>query len=240
MDERDCVRLRGVVRRHAHGGAHVEALRGIDLDVPTGEYLGIFGPSGSGKSTLLNVIGGLDRADGGTVVVLDQDFRLRSDDQRAIFRRRSIGIVLQAFDLLASLTVLENVALPLLLDGSSSQRAQMRARAMLDAVGLEDRSSHRPDQLSGGEMQRAAIARALVGEPRLLLADEPTGNLDSVQGQAIWGLFKDLAAKRGRTVIVVTHDPRAAGWCSRVIELRDGRIVPSQREAPAARTAGGH
>jgi len=219
------VRLHRVVKRYGSGSNSVVALRGVSLAVHQWECLAVVGPSGSGKSTLLNLMGGIETPDEGTIQVAGQDLSGRSEDERAVLRRRTIGVVYQSFNLIASLSVEENVALPLLLDGWSRRQAQGKVREMVRAVGLEGRAQHRPAELSGGEMQRVAVARALVGDPLLVLADEPTGNLDSRQGEAILALLRTLASQRGRGVVVVTHDRRAAGRCERVIELRDGCLV---------------
>jgi len=219
------VRLHRVVKRYGSGSNSVVALRGVSLAVHQWECLAVVGPSGSGKSTLLNLMGGIETPDEGTIQVAGQDLSGRSEDERAVLRRRTIGVVYQSFNLIASLSVEENVALPLLLDGWSRRQAQGKVREMVRAVGLEGRAQHRPTELSGGEMQRVAVARALVGDPLLVLADEPTGNLDSRQGEAILALLRTLASQRGRGVVVVTHDRRAAGRCERVIELRDGCVV---------------
>ena len=219
------MRLHRVVKRYGSGSNSVVALRGVSLAVHQWECLAVVGPSGSGKSTLLNLMGGIETPDEGTIQVAGQDLSGRSEDERAVLRRRTIGVVYQSFNLIASLSVEENVALPLLLDGWSRRQAQGKVREMVRAVGLEGRAQHRPAELSGGEMQRVAVARALVGDPLLVLADEPTGNLDSRQGEAILALLRTLASQRGRGVVVVTHDRRAAGRCERVIELRDGCLV---------------
>ena len=219
------MRLHRVVKRYGSGSNSVVALRGVSLAVHQWECLAVVGPSGSGKSTLLNLMGGIETPDEGTIQVAGQDLSGRSEDERAVLRRRTIGVVYQSFNLIASLSVEENVALPLLLDGWSRRQAQGKVREMVRAVGLEGRAQHRPTELSGGEMQRVAVARALVGDPLLVLADEPTGNLDSRQGEAILALLRTLASQRGRGVVVVTHDRRAAGRCERVIELRDGCLV---------------
>ena len=222
------VRLHDVVKRYGGGSNCVVALRSVSLAVHPWECLAVVGPSGSGKSTLLNLMGGIETPDEGTIQVAGQDLNGRSEDERAVLRRRTIGVVYQSFNLIASLTVEENVALPLFLDGWSRRQARGKVWAMMRAVGLEGRAHHRPAELSGGEMQRAAIARALVGDPLLVLADEPTGNLDSKQGEVILVLLRALASQRGRAVVVVTHDARAAERCDRVIELRDGCMVQAE------------
>jgi putative ABC transport system ATP-binding protein len=193
----------------------------VDLSVAAGDFLAITGPSGSGKSTLLHVIGGLDRPDEGTVAVAGRDLSALPDEELALVRRRQLGFVLQFFNLLPTLTAAENVAFPLLLDGDPD--ALDRARASLADVGLAERAGHRPSQLSGGEQQRVALARALVTAPAVVLADEPTGNLDSATGEGILTLLRETA-DRGQTIVMVTHDVRTAEYADRVVRLADGRI----------------
>ena len=207
--------------------ARVEILRGIDLDVAAGDSVALLGPSGSGKSSLMAVLSGLERASGGAVQVAGFDFYLLDEDALAIARRGRIGIVLQAFHLLPTMTALENVAVPLELAGERD--AFSRAADELAAVGLGHRVDHYPAQLSGGEQQRVAIARALVGRPALLFADEPTGNLDTVTGAAIMDMLFARHAESGATLFVITHDPALAARCARVVELADGRIVADRR-----------
>ncbi len=218
------IRVEAGTKSYRLGRAAVPALRGVSLAVARGECLSIMGASGSGKSTLLHLLGGLDTADGGSVEVAGQDLAKLDDDARTLFRRRKIGFVFQFFNLMPTLTAEENVALPLLLDGKSRRHAAPRAIELLTRVGLADRRDHRPDELSGGEMQRVAIARALVAEPELLLADEPTGNLDSRTGAEILELLVETAAAERRTIVMVTHDPRAALRGDRVVVLKDGRV----------------
>ena len=219
----EVVSAHGVVRTYSQGAEAVHALRGVDLAVAAGEFLAITGPSGSGKSTLLHVVGGLDRPDEGRVVLGGRDMSSLPDEELALVRRRHIGFVLQFFNLLPTLTAGENVGFPLLLDGHTDALA--RARESLAAVGLEARSEHRPSQLSGGEQQRVALARALVTKPALVLADEPTGNLDSATGEGILRLLRDTA-DAGQTIVMVTHDDRTAEYADRIVRLSDGRIVP--------------
>jgi putative ABC transport system ATP-binding protein len=221
----DVLRLVEVVKTYAQGDAPVRALAGISLDVARGEFVSVMGPSGSGKSTLLHVMGGLDRADGGDVWVDGQRLADLDDDAVTLLRRREIGFVFQFFNLLPTLTARENVALPLLLDGVPRREAERRGERMLERVGLLTRRQHRPHELSGGEMQRVAIARALVIEPSVLLADEPTGNLDSRTGGDILTLLAEAVGELGQTIVMVTHDPRAAACSSRVLRLRDGAVV---------------
>lgn len=217
------VALRGVAMAFGAGAARVEALRGIDLEVRRGEFVAVTGPSGSGKSTMLHLMAGLARPTAGVVEVDGTDLVALDDDALTRIRRRRIGIVFQAYNLLPVLTALENVALPLELDGVSSRAAREQARDALRSVRLMDRIDRFPSELSGGERQRVAIARALVGERRLLLADEPTGALDSVTGEQILRLLRRVS-DGGRTVILITHDPTHAAWADRILYLRDGRF----------------
>lgn len=211
----------------------VRILEAITLDVHKGDTLGLVGPSGSGKSSLLMLMGGLERATGGEVRALGQDLTSLSEDALAQLRRDHIGVVFQSFHLIPTMTALENVATPLELAGRKD--AFERARAELDAVGLGDRTGHYPSQLSGGEQQRVALARAAAPRPDILLADEPTGNLDSQTGASIVELLFDLQLRHGATLVLVTHDPGLAQRCNRVVELRDGRLA--QRPEPATSVA---
>jgi putative ABC transport system ATP-binding protein len=209
--------------------ARVDILRGIDLRVSAGESVALLGPSGSGKSSLMAVLAGLERPSGGTVSVAGLDFTALDEDALAVARRGRIGIVLQAFHLLPTMTALENVAVPLELAGARDAFA--RAEAELAAVGLAHRIGHYPAQLSGGEQQRVAIARALVGRPALLFADEPTGNLDTATGSAIMDLLFERHAASATTLFVITHDPALAARCARVVTLADGRIATDRQRA---------
>ncbi|MCZ4353248.1 ABC transporter ATP-binding protein [Roseovarius aestuarii] len=200
----------------------VQILRAITLDVHKGETLGLIGPSGSGKSSLLMLMGGLERATGGRVTALGQDLGSLSEDALARLRRDNVGVVFQSFHLIPTMTALENVATPMELSGAPD--AMERAMAQLDAVGLSARAHHYPAQMSGGEQQRVALARATAPRPALILADEPTGNLDSTTGAAIIDLLFDLRAQHGATLVLVTHDPALADRCDRVVTLRDGKI----------------
>jgi len=218
------------------GDARVEALRGIDLEVRHGEFVSVMGPSGSGKSTLLHLIGGLDLPTAGTVRVAGTDLASLTDDALTMLRRRRIGFVFQAFNLIDVLTAEENVALPLLIDGVAEAEAHRRAAEALEQVGIGQRRSHWPGKLSGGEQQRVAVARALVTDPLLLLADEPTGNLDSASGDQVLALLRRLADERQQTILMVTHDARQAARADRLVRLRDGRVVEVQdlgRSRPA-------
>ncbi len=218
------VRTVGLTRRYKMGDTFVEALRGVDLTIARGEFVALVGPSGSGKSTVLNLIGGLDRPTSGQVWI--NDIELSASDERTLtrHRRQNVGFVFQSFNLLPRLTAEENVALPLMFSGVPEKERRARARTLLEQVGLGHRLTHRPTQLSGGEQQRVAIARALVSQPALLLADEPTGNLDTATGAEIMTLLKELNQERGLTLLVVTHDSEVAAFADRVIRLRDGRI----------------
>jgi putative ABC transport system ATP-binding protein len=221
------VELRDVVRAYPRGASEVRALAGLSLSVAQGEKLAIMGPSGSGKTTLLSILGFLDRPSAGEHRFLGQDVRGLDDDALSRLRNRSVGFVFQAFHLIPQLTVLENVETPLLYSGAPLQSWRPRARAALERVGLGHRADHRPGELSGGEAQRAAIARALVTEPHLLLADEPTGNLDSRTGEEIASLIDELH-RSGTTVVLVTHNEALGGRAERVLHLRDGRIDREQ------------
>jgi putative ABC transport system ATP-binding protein len=216
--------MRRVSKVHGSGPTEVHALREVDLTVDRGELVAVMGPSGSGKSTLLTIAGSLEDATSGEILVDGSEISAMSLDDRARLRRRSIGYVFQDFNLLAGLTAVENVALPLELDGVASSQAQDSAYEALRSLGLEDRAVHFPDDLSGGEQQRVAVARAVVGNRRLLLADEPSGALDSVNGEAVMRLLRD-ACRRGMAGVVVTHDSQLAAWADRVVFLRDGRMV---------------
>jgi putative ABC transport system ATP-binding protein len=217
--------VRGATKTYRQGDAEVQALAGVTLDIAQGEFVAIVGPSGSGKSTLLHLMGGLDLPTSGDILIDGTSIGRMSDDDVTVFRRRSIGFVFQFFNLMPTLSAEENVALPLLLDGKRAREIAPRVAAALEAVGLGHRRTHRPDELSGGEMQRVAIARALVIEPKLILADEPTGNLDSATGQQILDLIRRANHERGATIVMVTHDARAAAHGTRVVTMRDGQIV---------------
>lgn len=219
------IELREVRKEFATGPSEVRALDGLHLAILRGEFVSITGPSGSGKSTLLNLLAGLDTPTSGDIVIDGNRLSAMSDDELTIFRRRHVGIVFQFFNLLPTLTAAENVALPLRADSVARREIVARVEQALDLVGMTQRAGHRPGELSGGEMQRVAIARALVIDPILLLADEPTGNLDTKMGQDILELIKSTSEQTGLTVVLVTHDLRAAAYGDRMITLRDGRAV---------------
>jgi putative ABC transport system ATP-binding protein len=219
------IRTEGLTKTYALGERRVEALRGVDLRIQTPGYYAVMGPSGSGKSTLLHLLAALDRADSGTITIAGERVDQLTERELTLFRRRKIGVVFQQYNLISTLTAMENVALPAMLDGMPREPRQRRAMELLDRLGLSERAEHRPDALSGGEQQRVAIARALVFEPPILLADEPTGNLDSETSQRLWQLLADLAQQHNITVLMVTHEPDAAAFCEHVWVMRDGRIT---------------
>jgi len=229
--------VRGVRRTFEAENAPVRALRGIDLAVHGGEFVALMGPSGCGKSTLLNLVAGLDVPDEGTIAVAGEQVTGRSEDDLARLRRRHIGIVFQFFNLLEGMTVLENVALPALIAGRKRRMAETRARDLLDLLGIGDKAGTLPGVLSGGQRQRLAIARALANEPTLLLADEPTGALDSEGGSEVIELLRRLHAG-GQTIILVTHDADVAAAAKRLVRMRDGRIVTQPEPAAAAADPG--
>jgi putative ABC transport system ATP-binding protein len=225
------VELRQVSKVYGSGPTEVHALREVDLSVRGGELVAVMGPSGSGKSTLLTIAGTLEEPTSGDVFIAGHELARLSRNDRARLRRRSIGYVFQDFNLLAGLTAVENVALPLELDGVKVKVARAAAMEVLARLGLTERATRYPDELSGGESQRVAIARAVVGERRLLLADEPTGALDSLSGEAVMRLLR-LASQDGVAGVVVTHDARMASWADRVVFLRDGRLVDQTAPSP--------
>jgi putative ABC transport system ATP-binding protein len=232
----DMVRVRGLSMRLASGGRPVTILDGVSLEVKAGEFVAITGPSGSGKSTLLGLIAGLDQPTGGSIEVDGTDITALSEDALASFRRDRIGYVFQAYHLIPTLTAAENVAVPLELGGHGDALGE--ARALLADVGLAGRAHHYPAQLSGGEQQRVALARAVALRPALLLADEPTGNLDSATGAAIIELLLRLRRERGSTLLLVTHDPALAGHADRVVSILDGRLVNGASAHAAAGQSG--
>lgn len=218
------IRCIDVCKTYRQGGNDITALAGVSLEIAKGSFVAIMGPSGSGKSTLMHLIGGLDRPTSGDLLVHGRLIGQMADDQVTLFRRYKIGFVFQFFNLLPTLTALENVALPMVLDGRSKAESEERAQALLTRTGLDKRRNHLPDELSGGEIQRVAVARALAFNPSILLADEPTGNLDSKNGEAILALLKEINREEDCTVVVVTHSQEAARYGERTIFLRDGRV----------------
>ncbi len=223
------IRLQDVVRTYPMGKTEVRALRGLDLEVREGEFLAIMGPSGSGKSTLMHLIGALDLPDGGKVLLGDLDISQQDGNFLAELRGKKIGFVFQSFNLIPTLTALENVELPMIFQRVPRRERRKRAQKLLEQVGLGERLHHKPTELSGGEQQRVAIARALVNDPEILLADEPTGNVDSETGAQIMQLLKQLNEERGMTVVVVTHDPEVARYAHRIVRLRDGQIQDTSK-----------
>ncbi len=214
----------GVTKVYRTNALEVHALRGVDLTIGRGQFLAVMGPSGSGKTTLLNCLSGLDDIDSGSVVVDGADIHAMADAKRTAHRARSMGFIFQSFNLIPVLSAVENVELPLLLTGVKAATARERAGRMLDRVGLHERHEHRPSELSGGEQQRVAVARALVGEPAIVWADEPTGNLDSQMAASILDLLREVNAA-GQTIVVVTHDPGIGGAARRLVRMQDGGIV---------------
>ena len=218
------IRCRDVHKVYQQGESQITALAGVSLEIAKGSFTAVMGASGSGKSTLLHLIGGLDRPSSGELLVDGRLIGQMADDEITLFRRTQIGFVFQFFNLLPTLTALENVALPFVLDGKSKSEADGRADALLAKVGLQQRQHHLPEEMSGGEIQRIAIARALAFNPPVLLADEPTGNLDSRTGASILALLRQINQEDGCTVVMVTHSEEAAGYASGRIHLRDGRV----------------
>mgnify|MGYP000998173344 FL=1 len=226
------LRLTGVTRVHGHGEAQVHALRGVDLEVRLGELVAVMGPSGSGKSTLLTLAGGLDTPSTGTVEVAGEQIDSLDQNRRARLRRRGVGYVFQDFNLVPALTAAENISLPRELDGIPARKARREALRALDDVGLREVADRFPEEMSGGQQQRVAIARALVGPRRLLLADEPTGALDSLTGEDVMRLLR-ARVDAGAAGLLVTHEPRFAAWADRTIFLRDGVVVDSTGDRPS-------
>jgi putative ABC transport system ATP-binding protein len=222
------LQARGLAKTYTGDGIEVLALRGVDLDVADGEFVAVMGPSGCGKSTLLHLLGGLDRPTAGSIRLGDRQVETLSETQWAVVRRQEVGFVFQFFNLVANLTVAENVELPALLVGASRAEARSRRTELLERLGVEARADALPSRLSGGQQQRVALARALVNRPRVLLADEPTGNLDSDSARAVLGILRELQAD-GQTLVLVTHDPRVAASADRVVRLRDGLVADETR-----------
>jgi len=229
------VELQNVSKQYVMGETTVRALRGLDLNINSGEFVAIVGPSGSGKSTLMHIIGALDIPDQGRVLLDGRDISEYDENELADLRGNKVGFVFQTFNLIHTLSSLENVALPLTFHGVERAQREERAAELLDMVGLGDRLDHKPAELSGGEQQRVSIARALINDPDILLADEPTGNLDSETGKDIMELIKGLNKDRGTTIVVVTHNPRDAEYADRNVNMIDGKINNDQPE-----NGGGH
>ncbi|PXX64203.1 putative ABC transport system ATP-binding protein [Nocardia tenerifensis] len=223
MSEPAMLELSGVTKEYRVGGQTVRALDGVDLRIEPGEFTSIIGPSGSGKSTLLHLLGALDSPDAGSIRFRGEEIGTLDDERQSEFRRHRVGFIFQFFNLLPTLSAWENVAIPKLLDGTGLRKAKPRALELLKLVGLSERAGHRPAELSGGQMQRVAVARAMIMDPPLILADEPTGNLDSKTGASILELLGEIAGS-GNSVVMVTHDMGAVRYCDRVVTLRDGRI----------------
>jgi putative ABC transport system ATP-binding protein len=214
-----------VHKQYKLGRVTVDALAGVDFAVNKGEFVAIMGPSGSGKSTLLHLLGGLDQPTGGEVTLADKKLSILNDNQITLVRRRNVGFIFQFYNLVPTLTAEENIALPLLIDGKRVKDYRTRIDQLLALVGIADRRNHKPDELSGGQQQRVAIARAFITEPSIVLADEPTGNLDSKSGEEVLKLLRRSCDELGQTIIMVTHDAKAASFADRVVFLKDGRIV---------------
>ncbi len=221
------IEVREIKKAYKTGKIDLEVLKGVNLDVKENEFVAIMGPSGSGKSTLMNIVGCLDRTTSGSYKLEGIDITERSDDDLAEIRNSRVGFVFQTFNLLPRFSALKNVELPMIYSGISSKEREKRVEEMLEVVGLAERAQHRPSELSGGEQQRVAIARALVNDPAIVLADEPTGNLDSISGREIILIFKKLN-DRGRTIIIVTHDRDIALHCRRIVHLKDGIIIKDE------------
>ncbi|MFC9894428.1 ABC transporter ATP-binding protein [Nocardia sp. NPDC127579] len=223
MPDPAMLELTEIIKEYQVGGQSVRALDGVNLRIEPGEFTSIIGPSGSGKSTMLHLLGALDSPTSGSIRFRGEEIGSLDDERQSEFRRHRVGFIFQFFNLLPTLSAWENVAIPKLLDGTGLRRAKPRALELLDRVGLSERAEHRPSELSGGQMQRVAVARALIMDPPLILADEPTGNLDSKTGASILRLLGEIAAD-GNSVVMVTHDMGAVEYCDRVITLRDGKI----------------
>lgn len=223
--------LKGITKEYKLGKTIVRALRGLDLNIEEGEIIAIMGPSGSGKSTLMHILGALDTPTGGTAILDGQDLQQLKERQLVTLRGKKVGFVFQTFNLIQTLSAQQNVELPMIFQGIRKGERARRAKELLSKVGLADRVRHRPNELSGGERQRVAMARALANDPEIILADEPTGNLDTESGAPILALLKKLSTDDGRTVIIVTHDPDATAIADRIVRLRDGCVVEEMRNA---------
>jgi putative ABC transport system ATP-binding protein len=235
MSDGVLIRTRGLARRYMMGKEPVDALAGVDLEVQFGEFVALVGPSGSGKSTLLNMLGGLDRPTGGEIWVGDLELGQASDKKLVQYRRERLGFIFQSFNLLPTRSAVENVEVPLMLAGMGRRPRRERALALLERVGLARRANHKPSELSGGEQQRVAVARALANDPMLVLADEPTGNLDSKTGAEILGLLQDILTQGRRALVLVTHDLGVAAHADRIVHLLDGQVqrIETTAKVPA-------
>ena len=229
--EKVLIRLENVEKRYMMGKVPVNALRGVSMDVYQAEFVAIMGPSGSGKSTLMNTLGALDVPTSGKIFFEGKDLSKFSESELARLRGKKVGFVFQQFNLIQTLTAAENVALPMIFQGVPEKARLARARSLLSSLGLEKRLNHRPAEMSGGEQQRVAIARAFANDPDVILADEPTGNLDSATGKQIMSFLADFHAKENKTIIVVTHDPNIAGYAETLVHIHDGRIAHDHIEA---------
>ncbi|MGI6620667.1 MAG: ABC transporter ATP-binding protein [Bacillota bacterium] len=222
------IKIRGLTKVYSMGKVEVPALREVDMEIPKGQFVAIMGPSGSGKSTLMNILGCLDRPTSGEYYLDGEDVSKKSDNELAEIRNKCIGFIFQSYNLLSRIDATSNVELPLIYRGTSSRERRARAAKALEAVGLGHRTQHKPTEMSGGEQQRVAIARAIVGGPKVILADEPTGNLDSRSGEEIMAIFQELH-EQGITIVLVTHDPDIARHSERIISLRDGKIMSDEK-----------
>jgi putative ABC transport system ATP-binding protein len=221
------INIRGIKRHFILGDSVVKALDGVDLDIERGEMMCLMGPSGSGKSTLMNLLGGLDKPDEGSIVVAGRDISALDENELALYRRQMVGFVFQSFNLIPTMTALENVAFPLIFSGTSPAERKDRAEGLLNMIGLGDRMDHKPTELSGGQQQRVAMARALANDPQILLGDEPTGNLDSKTGVEVMEMLCNLN-EQGQTIVLVTHDPRVSEYTTRSIHMLDGKIIEEE------------
>ena len=234
------IELRGIVKTYRMGEQDVQALRGVSLEINAGEFVAIMGASGGGKSTMMNILGCLDRPTSGSYLLEGRDISTLGDDEQALLRNRTIGFVFQSFNLLKRTSALKNVEMPLIYAGVPARERTERARAALEAVGLGGRLDHQPSQLSGGQQQRVAVARAMVTNTPIIMADEPTGNLDSQVSGEIMRLFQGLNRDRGLTLILVTHEEDIAAYAGRVLRMRDGQVLSDTRQEPSTEPPPGH